>query len=103
MRPNLISDTEMIKKEVYRVLGRKLRFNSDDENALMMWDFITNVREMNKVFIGIEIFLGVVGGLTLLVAGVGVANIMYVVVKERTREIGIKMAIGARSSPLPTG
>jgi putative ABC transport system permease protein len=51
---------------------------------------------MNKVFTGIEIFLGVVGALTLLVAGVGVANIMYVVVKERTREIGIKLAIGAK-------
>ncbi|OQX82600.1 hypothetical protein B6D60_11925, partial [candidate division KSB1 bacterium 4484_87] len=51
----------------------------------------------DKVFTGIEIFLGVVGALTLLVAGVGVANIMYVVVKERTREIGIKLAIGAKN------
>jgi putative ABC transport system permease protein len=49
-----------------------------------------------KIEIGVSIFLGGVGLLTLLIAGVGVANVMYVVVKERTREIGIKMAVGAR-------
>lgn len=97
IRPNKLSDTERIKSEVYRVLGRKLRFDPSDENALAMWDFVTNVKEMNKVFTGIQIFLGVIGGLTLLVAGVGVANIMYVVVKERTREIGIKLAVGAKA------
>lgn len=47
---------------------------------------------------GIQIFLGLVGLFTLLVAGVGVANIMYVVVRERTLEIGIKLAVGARKS-----
>ena len=46
--------------------------------------------------LGLEIFLGVIGALTLLIASVGVANIMYVSIKERTREIGIKMAIGGR-------
>jgi putative ABC transport system permease protein len=59
---------------------------------------VDNDREMLNVFIGIEIFLGVIGALTLLVGGVGVANIMYAVVKERTREIGVKMALGARPS-----
>jgi putative ABC transport system permease protein len=47
-------------------------------------------------------FLGIIGGLTLLIAGVGVANIMYVSIKERTREIGIKMAMGARRSYILT-
>ena len=50
------------------------------------------------MMLGIQLFLGVIGGLTLIVGGVGVANIMYAVVKERTREIGVKMALGARSS-----
>jgi putative ABC transport system permease protein len=96
VQPNHFTDINVIKSEIYRVLGRKLHFNPEDSNALDLWDFVTNLKEMNKVFTGIEIFLGIVGGLTLLVAGVGVANIMYVVVKERTREIGIKKAIGAK-------
>ncbi|MGA9118051.1 MAG: FtsX-like permease family protein, partial [Bacteroidota bacterium] len=53
---------------------------------------------ISKVTFGISVFLGSVGFLTLLIAGVGVANVMYVVVKERTREIGVKMALGARRS-----
>jgi len=96
VQPNIMTDTEVIKSRIYDVLGRKLRFDATDKNALHMWDFITNIKSMNSIFIGIEIFLGIIGGLTLIVAGVGIANIMYVVVKERTREIGIKKAIGAR-------
>ena len=46
----------------------------------------------------LELFFGIIGGLTLVIGGVGVANIMYAVVKERTREIGVKMALGARRS-----
>jgi putative ABC transport system permease protein len=61
-----------------------------------MWDFIESEKENLAVGLGIQIFLGLVGAFTLLIAGVGVANIMYVVVKERTQEIGIKLALGAR-------
>jgi len=53
---------------------------------------------MRNILLGIQIFLGVIGGLTLMIGGVGVANIMYATVKERTREIGVKMALGARPS-----
>ncbi|MFO7891326.1 MAG: ABC transporter permease [bacterium] len=97
VKPNKLTDTELIKSELFRVLGRKHRFDPEDDNALSFWDFISNIKEMNKIFAGIEIFLGVIGGLTLLVAGIGIANIMYVVVKERTREIGIKIAVGAHA------
>src|SRR5207247_9126088 len=57
---------------------------------------IEDEKETTAVGLGIQIFMGLVGAFTLLIAGVGVANIMYVVVKERTQEIGIKRALGAR-------
>ena len=97
VQPETLADTKHIREQIYETLGRKLRFDPKDENALALWDMVTDLKEMDQVFVGIKIFLGVVGGLTLLVAGVGVANIMYVVVKERTREIGIKKAVGAKS------
>jgi putative ABC transport system permease protein len=81
---------------VYRVLGRKYDFDPKDERALGIWDFVEEEKIGEKIAIGISIFLGSVGFLTLLIAGVGVANVMYIVVKERTREIGIKRAVGAR-------
>jgi len=61
-----------------------------------MWDFVEEEKVSARIFVGMNVFLAVVGGMTLVIAGVGVANIMYVVVKERTREIGIKRAVGAR-------
>ena len=85
-----------MKAELFRVLGRKYRFDPQDQRALSMWDFIEGEKETLAVGLGIEIFMGLVGAFTLLIAGVGVANIMYVVVKERTQEIGIKLALGAR-------
>ena len=96
VRPSDPNKQEFVKSEIYRVLGRKYRFDPADERALGIWDFIENMKMNEKIGFGVQIFLFSIGFLTLLIAGVGVANIMYVVVKERTREIGIKMAVGAR-------
>lgn len=102
LRPRSIESAPAVKQDLYRVLGRKYKFDAADERALGIWDFIENEKEGAKVFLGIQIFLGVVGGLTLLLAGVGVANIMYVTVKERTREFGVKLALGARKYHIKT-
>lgn len=96
IRPTDPGKQAIVKSEIYRVLGRKYRFDPADERALGIWDFIEGEKISRKISFGMSIFLGSVGFLTLLIAGVGVANVMYVVVKERTREIGIRMAIGAR-------
>ena len=85
-----------VETQVYETLGRKHRFDPSDSDALGIWD--TN--EMNKFFryffIGFNIFMGIIGSFTLTVGGIGVANIMYVVVRERTHEVGIKRSVGAR-------
>lgn len=96
VRPRDVTRAALVKQEIYRVLGSRHKFDPADERALGFWDMIEAEKETRKIVGGIQIFLGVVGGLTLLVAGIGVANIMYVVVRERTREIGIKRAVGAR-------
>lgn len=96
VRPADPTQQESLKKEIFRVLARKYHFDPADERTLFIWDFIENEKSAQKIGTGVAIFLFSVGALTLLIAGVGVANVMYVVVKERTREIGIKLAVGAR-------
>ncbi len=96
LRPRDVRDAAVAKQELYRVLGGRYRFATADERALAIWDFIEDEKIVGQIGLGIQIFLGLVGAFTLIVAGVGVANIMYVVVRERTREIGVKLAVGAR-------
>jgi putative ABC transport system permease protein len=96
VRPSDPNRQKELKDDLYRALGRKYRFDPKDERALGIWDFIEGEKINRKIALGISMFLFSVGFLTLLIAGVGVANVMYVVVKERTREIGIKMAVGAK-------
>jgi putative ABC transport system permease protein len=81
---------------VYRVLGTRYRFDPEDKPSLGVWDTRENQRMTDNIAIGIQVFLGIIGALTLFVGGMGIANIMYAVIKERTREIGVKMALGAK-------
>ena len=84
-----------VQKQVFRTLGARYKFDAADEEALWLWDRNEDLEQFRPFFDGFKMFLGVVGIFTLIVGGIGTANIMYVVVKERTREIGIKMALGA--------
>ncbi len=93
---------DQAKAEIYRVLGRKYHFDPEDTRALGIWDTRENQRITGNIALGIQMFLGIIGALTLFVGGMGVANIMYAVVKERTREIGVKMAMGATSASSPS-
>ncbi len=87
---------ETLNEQVRSALSRRLRFHPDDDQAIQMWDTSEMFVFMDAFMLGFQIFLGIMGVLTLIVGGIGVSNIMNVVVEERTREIGIKMALGAR-------
>jgi putative ABC transport system permease protein len=95
-QPYKTDNMEGIEKRLYEIMGAKHKFDPTDEQTLSIWDTVANAREFRNIMLGIQIFLGLIGGMSLLIAGVGVANIMYVSIKERTREIGVKMAIGAK-------
>jgi len=84
------------KRKVTEVSARRHRFDPSDEEAIQMWDTTEGMKFITTFFVGFRLFLGIVGALTLVVGGIGVSNIMNVAVEERTKEIGIKMALGAR-------
>jgi len=85
-----------VEGRVYELLGRKYRFDPADDDALGVWDTTEFEKMFEYLFAGFHMFFAIVGSFTLTVGGIGVANIMYVVVRERTREIGIKRSVGAR-------
>ncbi|HUF51953.1 MAG TPA: ABC transporter permease [Longimicrobiales bacterium] len=80
----------------FDLLSARHRFDPSDGRALGRWDAFELADEIRFFLLALKIFLAVVGGFTLLVGGIGVANIMFVVVRERRVEIGVKRAVGAR-------
>jgi putative ABC transport system permease protein len=84
-------------KKYHEILGPKFGYDPTDDRAFGTWNTVETGKINRNITMGIQIFLGIVGALTLIIGGVGVANIMYAVVKERTREIGVKMALGAKA------
>ncbi len=89
-----------IEAEIYKVLGKKYKFDANDKEALGLWDTTEQDKFIFYFTLGFKIFLGFIGAITLVVGGIGLANIMYVVVQERTKEIGIKRSIGAKSKDI---
>jgi putative ABC transport system permease protein len=96
IQPKRREDNQLVEQRIRQILGRKYRFDPKDDYAIGLWNTVEQAEVAAKVFKGIEIFLTLIGGLTLLIGAVGVTNLMYALVKERTREIGIKMALGAK-------
>jgi putative ABC transport system permease protein len=85
-----------VTRQVYQVLARRHKFDPADKEAIGMWDTTEGEKFFRTFFLTFRLFLGIIGSFTLIVGGIGVSNIMYVVVEERTREIGIKLAVGAK-------
>jgi putative ABC transport system permease protein len=90
------ADTKALLERLRAALGKRLRFAAKDKEALSLWDTTEQFQFLDLFMLAFNSFLGLIGVLTLIVGGIGVSNIMNVVVEERTREIGIKMALGAK-------
>ncbi len=88
--------SEEIMADVRSVLSSRYKFDPADKDAVPMWDTTISDKFAANLFMAFNSFLGLIGSFTLAVAGLGVANIMFIVVQERTNEIGIKRAMGAR-------
>lgn len=78
------------------ILRKNHRLSPDDQSAIGNVDIENEIKTMSYVFIGINAMIWFVGIMTLIAGAVGISNIMLVIIKERTREIGIQRAIGAR-------
>jgi putative ABC transport system permease protein len=90
-----IKESQAIETRVRETLARKHKFDATDESALGSYNKLEDVLETMKIFQAIKIFIWIIGIGTLIAGVVGVSNIMLIVVKERTKEIGIRKAIGA--------
>jgi putative ABC transport system permease protein len=82
--------------DVRNALAARLRFNPNDERAVNVWGFADTQKIVGPIVFGLKLVLTFIGVLTLAIGGIGVMNIMFVSVTERTREIGLRKALGAR-------
>jgi putative ABC transport system permease protein len=87
--------TKLAERRVYETMALKYKFDPSDKDALSFWDTSEWETRFDQMFIAFNIFFAIVGTFTLIVGGIGVANIMYIVVRERTREVGVRRAVGA--------
>ena len=91
---------EMARLEVHRVIARNHGFAYGSPDAFDEWDTIRTVDSVGKIFDAMNAFLGSVGLVTLALGAIGIINIMLVAVADRTREIGLRKAIGATNGSI---
>ena len=89
------AESELLVKHIRKSFSSKYHFNPDDKNAMGFQNYNVEYERIMSMLDGIKYFIYVIGALTLIAGVVGISNIMLIVVKERTREIGVRKALGA--------
>jgi putative ABC transport system permease protein len=93
---------EKVEGNIRSVLGAAHGFNSKDPRAVFIWNTMKNLKNWQIIILALQVLLAVIGTLTLGIGGVGLMNIMLVSVTQRTREIGVEKALGARRRDILT-
>ena len=94
-QPRSLEKFEEARAQVRKVVGRAHGFDPADKSAMGVWDTVENAQMTAQIFDSMTLFLGFIALVTLSLGGIGVMNIMLVTVSERTREIGLRKALGA--------
>jgi len=90
-----VEESEVLEQTLRTKLAKLHRFNSEDKSALYIGNTLKEFKQFQNMFMGIKLFVTVIGLFTIIAGVVGVSNIMIIVVNERTKELGIRKAIGA--------
>ncbi len=94
-QPRVTAEHKLAQAEVHQIVARNHGFDGSDDSAFDEWDSIQESKMVGTIFDVMNMFLGAVGMVTLALGAIGVINIMLVAVSERTREIGLRKAMGA--------
>jgi putative ABC transport system permease protein len=98
--PKSVEQHESCKAEALRTLAGLHNFDPADKEAANVWDTVEDAKAFRTMTDGMKYFLGAIGLTTLFLGGLGVMNVMLVAVRERTREIGVRKAVGATSTAI---